>query len=161
MGKRRKSVSVKRPTWGGDHGTGTSAAKAGTEIVPIKDSPNGMANRRRINVIDKITSLSMRQLQAAKEIEAAYCKTEMLSSGGPLKEQVDASPKPDAVVSSQVDAQSRLARCMRPVLRSERHIVECICWRNEAPRTLSRTHRRLWLSRFKTAMDRVADEMGY
>lgn len=159
--RAKKHVSVAPAPWNGDHGTGTQAADAGTVIEPLKDNPNRMARRRRVNVIDTLTSLTMRQVQAAKEIQNAYGKVESLSSGGPLKEHVQSSPKPDQVVTAQVEAQSRLARAMRAVLRSEREIVECICWNNQLPRTLDRTHRRRWLGRFTVAMDRVADHLRY
>ena len=124
-------------------------------------NPNRIAIRRRVNVIDTLTSLTMRQLQAAKEIQDAYSKVESLSSGGPLKEQVQSTPKPDAVVAAQVDAQSRLARAMKAVHRSERGVVECICWRNQKPTTLRRADRRRWMARFTSALDKVADHLRY
>ncbi|MEP5728472.1 MAG: hypothetical protein ABJL67_03760 [Sulfitobacter sp.] len=160
-----KHVSIAPAPWNGDHGTGTEAANANTEIVEVKTedgrNPNRMAMRRRVNVIDTLKSLTMRQVQAAKEIQNAYGKVDSLSSGGPLKEQVQSSPKPDAVVASQVDAQSRLARAMKGVHRSERAIVECICWHNRMPQTLTATDRRRWLARFTASMDRVADHLRY
>lgn len=160
-----RSVSITKAPWNGDHGTGTEAANRDTEIVEVKTedgrNPNRMAHRRRVNVIDTLTSLTMRQVQAAKEIQNAYGKVESLSSGGPLKEQVQSSPKPDAVVAAQVDAQSRLARAMRAVHRSERIIVEAICWNNQKPQTLTRANRRRWLARFAQSMDRVADHLRY
>ena len=160
-----RSVSIAVAPWNGDHGTGTQAANQNTELVEVLTedgrNPNRMKQRRRINVIDTLTSLTMRQIQAAKEIQNAYGKVESLSSGGPLKEQVQSSPKPDAVISAQVDAQSRLARAMKGVHRSERIIVECICWRNEKPMTLTRANRRRWMARFAQSMDRVADHLRY
>lgn len=160
--KIKQMVSTSKAPWGGDHGTGTAAAIAGTVVAEIDGpNPNRLARRRRVNVIDRLTSLTMRQVQAAKEIQNAYGKVESLSSGGPLKEQVQSSPKPDAVIAAQVDAQSRLARAMRAVHRSERAIVECVCWRNEMPRTLDRADRNRWLARLCNSLDRVADHMRY
>jgi hypothetical protein len=163
--RAKKYVSIQPAPWNGDHGTGTPAANAGTVVreVLTEDgrNPNRMAQRVRVNVIDTLTSLTLRQVQAAKEIQNAYGKVESLSSGGPLKEQVQSSPKPDAVISAQVDAQSRLARAMKAVLRSERQIVEHICWHNRKPQTLTRTERRRWLARFAQSMDRVADHLRY
>jgi hypothetical protein len=158
--RSKKYVSTAPLPWNGDHGTGTAAATADTVVVPM-EGPNRVAQRRRVNVIDTLTSLTMRQVQAAKEIQNAYGRVEALSSGGPLKEQVDSTPKPDATVAAQVDAQSRLAVAMRAVLRSERAVVECICWNNQKPQTLSRTERRRWLARFTQSMDRVADHLRY
>lgn len=158
-------VTTRPLPWNGDHGTGTAAAIEGTELVAVTTedgrNPNHMGQRRRVSVIDTLTSLTMRQLQAAKEIQDAYGMVESLSSGGPLKEAVQSSPKPDAVIAAQVDAQSRLARAMRAVHRSERVIVEHICWTNQKPQTLSRTQRRRWLARFTASMDRVADHLRY
>ncbi|MBM1556678.1 hypothetical protein JQV19_08460 [Sulfitobacter mediterraneus] len=163
--KAKTSVSISPAPWNGDHGTGTPAANVGTVVREVLTddgrNPNRMAQRVRVNVIDTLTSLTLRQVQAAKEIQNAYGKVESLSSGGPLKEQVQSSPKPDAVISAQVDAQSRLARAMKAVLRSERQIVEHICWHNERPQTLTRTERRRWLARFQQSMDRVADHLRY
>lgn len=160
--KAKRMVSTSKAPWGGDHGTGTAAAREGTEVIELEGpNPNRMAMRRRVNVIDTLTSLTMRQLQAAKEIQNAYGKVESLSSGGPLKEQVQSSPKPDAVIAAQVDAQSRLAHAMKAVHRSERAIVEHICWHNQKPRTLNQTERNRWLARFCASLDRVADHMRY
>lgn len=154
------SVSTKPLPWNGDHGAGTAAANAFTELVAM-DGPNRMAQRRRVSVIDKLTSLTMRQMQAAVEIRNAYGAVESLSSGGPLKEAVQSSPKPDAVVAAQVDAQSRLARAMKAVLRSERGIVEHVCWHNQPPHTLQGADHRRWMARLRVCLDRVADHLRY
>lgn len=163
--KPRGAVSVPNTPWNGDHGTGTHAANFFTEVRPVEDekgrNPNRIAQRRRVNVIEKLTSLTMRQKQAAEEIQNAYGAAEKLSSGSPLKEQVDASPKPDAVITAQVDAQSRLQRAMKAVHRSERQIVEHICWHNLPPHTLEGGSHRRWMARFKASMDRVADHLQY
>lgn len=160
--RKARAVSLAQPKgFNGDHGTGTQAALYGTELVAVDGSPNNMGRRQRVNVIDTLTSLTMRQVQAAKEIQTAYGKVDSLSSGGPLKEQVQSTPKPDAVVAAQVDAQSRLARAMKAVHRSERAIVEHICWHNQRPLSLDRTQRRRWLARFTASLDRVADHLRY
>lgn len=163
--KAKIHVSTAPMPWNGDHGTGTAAASCGTEVVELLTddgrNPNRMARRRRINVIDTLTSLTLRQVQAAKEIQSAYGMVESQTSGGPLKEQVDATPKPDAVIASQVDAQSRLQRAMKAVRRSERQIVEHICWHNQRPQALTRTERRRWLARLSASLERVADHLRY
>lgn len=158
--KAKRSVSTKPLPWNGDHGTGTQAATEGTEVVSL-DGPNRMGQRRRVSVIDTLKSLTMRQMQAAVEIRNAYGKVDALSSGGPLKEAVQSSPKPDAVIAAQVDAQSRLQRAMRGVHRSERVIVEHICWHNLPPRTLPDSHKVRWSARLAVCLDRVADHLRY
>ena len=163
--KPRKYVSLAKIPLRGDHGTGTTAATIGTEVVPLKNddgsTPTHLGQRRRVSIIDKMTSLTQRQKQAAVEIRDAFAVVESLSSGAPLKEHVDSSPKPDSVVTAQLHAQSRLARCMMPLLRSERPLVERICWENKPPQGLTPNERRRWYTRFKTAMDRVADHLNY
>lgn len=154
---RKRSQKITLPQFNGDHGTGTQAANKNT-VIEALDGPNKMGRRRRVNVIETITSLSQRQRQAADEIQNAYCRNEMLSSGSPLKEQVDASPKPDAVVASQMDAMNRLTRAMKAVRTSERHLVYHICWHNQPGRTSGVVN---WQKRFKAAMDRVADHLRY
>lgn len=156
-GRPRKSRPV---SLGGDHGTGTALAIAGTRVEKL-DGPNQMGRRVRINQIrslEKRKVLTMRQIQAADAIQQAYCRVEMNSSGGALKEQVDSSPRPDAIIASQVDAQSRLECVMRPVLRSERAIVETVCWHN---RRLALAPGPRQLARFRDALDRVADHLRY
>lgn len=159
--RAKKRVTTKPLPWNGDHGTGTAAATVGTVIEPIKDNPNRMAVRKRVCVIDTLTSLTLRQHQAAKSIQAAYGRVDMLSSGGELKEQVDSTPKPDATVAVQVDAQSRLAQCTAAILRSDRAIVDHICWYNLPIGQLARMGHVRAISRFAASMDRVADRLGY
>ena len=156
---RTKSLveNVTLAQYNGDHGPNTQAATAGTVIVAIPDSPNKMARRQRINVINAM-DLTMRQLQAAQAIETAHCKTEMLSSGGPLKEYVQASPKPDAAVAMQCDAISRMVLVMSAVRKSEREIVEHVCFHNQPLRTLNRPRA---TQIFRECMDRVADKLHY
>lgn len=139
---RKRSQKRKKPTlaYVGDHGTGTDAAIAGTYLEPIthdgKPDPNRRARRRRVEVIETLSFLSMRQLQAAQEIRNAYCRKEMMSSGGPLKEQVDTSPRPDVFAASQVDAETRWRRCIDPVPRHMRKTVEAVCCANTPLRQL-------------------------
>lgn len=105
-----------------------------TVLEPLTDengkNPNNIGRRRRKNALSGL-GLSMRQEQAGEAIRDAYARVESLSSGSPLKEQVDASPKPDAVVAAQVDAQSHLAFVMKPVSREWRNVVEHVCWNNK------------------------------
>ena len=167
--RAKKNVSVGPATpWGGDHGTGTLAATANTEIVELKDekgrNPNRMAYRRRINVLDTMADkLSMRQMQAAQEIQDAYSRVQMLSSGSPLKEQVDASPKPDAVIAGQVDAISRLKRAMDAVPNAMRDVIEGVCWHNQTIRHISGGGRKQYnrMADFKVALDLVANRLRY
>ena len=166
---KRKSRARQKPAnlpgFTGDHGTATQAATAGTVLEPLKNedgsNPNNIGRRRRKSAIEAL-SLSMRQLQAAREIEAAWCKVDALGSGGELKEQVDSSPKPDAVVASQVDAVSRWVRATKAILNSEREIVFHVCCDN---RPITEIGRRMGIPRaqvrFKQAMDRVADHLRY
>lgn len=166
---KRKSRARQKPSnppgFTGDHGTATQAAMAGTVLEAMKNedgsNPNNIGRRRRLSAIEAL-SLTMRQEQAAREIEKAWCGIRKLQSGGALKEQVDASPKPDAVVAAQVEAQSRWSRATKALLRSEREIVFHVCCDNLPIVLLSR---RLGITgaseRFKTAMDRVADYLRY
>ena len=166
--KRRKSrrklppVSLKPAPMNGDHGPMTYAARAGKVLRPIEDengkNPNSMARMEVVNQLDGL-GLTMRQRQAADLIRNAFCKVEMLSSGAPLKEQVDSSPKPDAAVAAQVDAMSHLVRIMKPVGRGgKRRIVEWICWHNRPGRTCGEVR---WQARLCAALDDVADAVGY
>lgn len=160
--KKRKKPSA-LPKFNGDHGPNTKAAKAGTYIEEIKNddgsNPNKMARRRKKDALSAF-KLSMRQEQAGKAIRDAYARTEMLSSGAPLKEQVDASPKPDAVVASQVDAQSHLVFVMSAIPRAMRPVVEHVCWHNKTVDTLPglvASHR----ANLKVALDLVANKLRY
>lgn len=159
---RKKGVSLAPTPLNGDHGTGTKAALAGTCLEPVKTetgaNPNHMGRRRRVEVIDTL-DLTMRQQQAAKAIRSAFCRVEMLSSGGELKEWVQASPKPDANIASQVDAMSAFVHVMRGVRRIDRPIIEHVCFKN-APLRLFVLHSRQ-SARLRQALDVVADHMRY
>lgn len=163
--RKKKPVTV----YNGDHGTGTAAALAGTAIAPLTDDhgkkdPNNRARRYRIEVIDTLKTLTMRQTQAAKEIRDAYCRAEMCSSGAPLKEQVDASPRPDAAIAAQVGAMSRLAFVMSAVPQHQRYVVEAICWHNTPIRHVMADAKRshsVVMSDLKGAMTCVANKMRY
>ena len=158
--KATRNVSTKPLPWGGDHGTGTAAAMAGTKIVEM-DGPNHMAQRVRTCEIDQITSLTMRQAQAAHAIRDAYGHVARLTSGSPLKERVQSSPKPDATIAAQIDAQSRLVRCTKAIPRADRGIVDHLCWDNAPLGILARRGVVRPLARFVMCMDRVADALGY
>jgi hypothetical protein len=168
MGKktgRKRKNPVTLPQFTGDHGTGTSLAQAGTYLEPLKTDdgkpdPNKRARRRRIEVIEHLTFLSLRQYQAAREIRDAYCQCEKLSSGSPLKEQVDSSSRPDATIAIQVDALSRLRRAMKAVPSHLRPTVEAVCWRNE-PLEKLRVCRAVAVSDLQGAMTCVADHLRF
>jgi len=156
-----KYSSVSLAPFGGDHGPGTQAATRDTEMVEI-EGPNRVARRQRVNRVEwmmKKGFLDIRQYQAAQAIRDAYGRVESLSSGGALKERVQASPKPDAIVAAQCDAVSWMAHVMRGVLRSEREIVEHVCWHNRRLTALKAQVRAG--ARFRLAMDRVANRLGY
>ena len=167
MAKRKSRARQKpsAPIFGGDHGTNTMAANANSVVEEIKNAdgsnPNQMARRRRKSAIDAI-SLSMRQEQAANEIQNAWCKVQMLESGSPLKAKVDASPKLDATIAAQVDAQSRWIKASRAILSADRRLVFHVCCDN---RPITEAGRRMGIpravARFKKAMDRVADALDY
>jgi len=164
MRKPRKKVTL--PPFVGDHGTGTAAATAGTVLEPITDAegrnPNRQARRRRVNAIDEITSLSMRQAQAAKAIEIAYCRVEQLSSGGEIKERVQSSPKPDQTVAIQCDANSRLVQVMAAVPSAMRAVVEHVCWHNRPLSAMRPVNMRAsHTAGLKVALDLVANRLRY
>jgi len=157
---RKEPYTPKLPPRGGDHGASTMAATEGTVLEPVGESnPNNIWRRRRQEAIDRL-SLTMKQEQAAKRIRNAYCRVEMLTSGGPLKERVDGSPKPDAVVASQVSAQSELEFVMRAVPRDSRAVVEHVCWHN-LPITKLPGSQAMHSAVFKAALDMVAIRCGY
>lgn len=164
-GKPRASRTKPLPMIG-DLGTGTTAAQADTEVVLLPDpNPNRIARRTRVTALDRLDrrgSLSMRQMQAAREIEMAYCRVEMLSSGGEFKARVDSTPKPDATVAAQVDAISRLAFAMSAVPSAMRDVVEAVCWHSlpvESAQTFEKNYRRM--ADLKVALDLVANRMRY
>lgn len=170
MGKGKKAATRARkrksPTlaYTGDHGPGTSAALTGTVLEPLlhegRPDPNRRARRRRIEVIDELQFLSLRQYQAAREIRDAYCATQKLSSGSPAKERVDTSTRPDAFAAVHCDVTSRLNRAMYAVPRHFRFVVEEICWNNTPIRKLKRGHD-IVKSELQGAMTCVADHLGY
>lgn len=159
--KRNPAVSLPKIQLKGDHGPNTPAARAGKALEPITDdqgrNPNNMGRMRREDVLERL-SLTLRQRQAANAIRDAYCRVEMLSSGAALREQVDNSPRPDAAIAAQIDAQSQLVHVMRPIGRTQRSLVEWICWHNRPGR---RSGEARWSERFKAEMDKVADHMRY
>lgn len=166
---KRKSRARKKPTappaYNGDHGTGTAASVADTFIEPIKNddgsNPNNMARRRRRDALSGL-GLSMRQQQAGEAIRDRYSAVEALSSGSPLKAKVDASPKPDAVVASQIEAQSRWVEVTRGIPGDARAIVDHVCCANQpiwtAPGPLTEGGKKAVL---KVALDLVANRLRY
>lgn len=161
--KAQKRVTTSQLPWGGDHGPATAAATAGTVVEPIDGpNPNRMARRRRkiiINDMLKRKTLTMRQHQAAEAIQLAYLRVQSLSSGTPLKEQVQSSPKPDASVTIQCGAHSRLVHVMRAVKKADRELVETVCWHNKPLRSAIRGGYVRGYQRFRDALDAVADHI--
>ncbi|MGH1414849.1 MAG: hypothetical protein ACRBB0_15280 [Pelagimonas sp.] len=162
-GGRPRKAKISLPQFNGDHGTGTAAATHSTLVVPVKDSPNRVANRRRIDALDRIIArdiLTMPEQQAAKAIRDAYSRTEALSSGGEMKEQVDSSPKPDASIAAQVDAMSHWAHVMAPI-RTDRAIIEHVCCHGQPLRTLPTKYRRRSMARLRDQLIKVAVHLEY
>ncbi len=159
MPKKKRKPSL---PYTGDHGTGTTAARAGTVIELVEGQEHNRTGRRRRK--DRLSdfTLSMRQMQAGKKIRDAWCRVEMLSSGSPLKEQVDSSAKPDAVIASQVKARDRLSFLMSAVPSAMRDVVEHVCWRNEK---ITEMNNGLPYgansANFKVALDLVANKLNY
>ena len=94
--------------------------------------------------------------QAAQAIQDAHSRVEMLSSGGPLKERVQASPKPDATIDVQVDAISRRKHLMDPIPRGMAYVVEHVCWHNKPLSDLGPEHVHLGILR--RALSAVAEK---
>ena len=168
-GRPRKARPVSVPPLGGDHGTKTAAALAGTELIEIKnecgENPNHMGRRQRVNIAQRMMErglLSMRQYQAADAIQRAYGAVQSLSSGGELKEQVDSSPKPDATVAAQVEANSRLIFLMGAVPQQTRPVVENVCFQNKPVTHLVKGRKAmLAYNQLSMALDLVANKLGY
>lgn len=168
-GRPRKARQVTLPVLGGDHGTGTAAALSGTEVVEIKndkgENPNHMGRRQRVNIAQRMMErglLSTRQYQAADAIQVAYGAVQSLSSGGELKEKVDSSPKPDATIARQVDANSHLIFLMGAVPKQARPVVENVCFLNKPVTFLCKGRKAVFAyKQLRWALDLVADEVGY
>lgn len=169
MGSKKKRKPYTPPDYAamqGDWGPNTPAQRAGTEIVLLEgDNPNRVAYRRRGIVIDRMAksgALSQRQWQAATEIQMAYLACEMLSSGGPLKAKVDASPNFGKTIAIQADAQSRLNRAMKRVPADQRRVVEHVCWHNRPIADLDQGRAfGVLAAGLLIALDLVADYLGY
>ena len=150
----------------GDLGPGTEAATFGTEVIMFPEpNPNRIARRHRISGLDRLEragSLSMRQLQAGREIEIAYARVQSLTSGGELREQVDRTARPDATMAAQVDAMSRLKVAMDAVPSAMRDVVEAVCWFGESVSD-GRDGRAAYnrMGDFKVALDLVANRLRY
>jgi hypothetical protein len=162
--KTRKVTLSKPLPLNGDHGTGTQAARAGTVLEKIMDNPNHMGQRKRVCRVDwllKRKFLDTRQYQAAKAIQVAYARTEQISSGGELKEQVQSSSKPDAAMAQYCDAMSAWVRVMKAVRRSQRPIVEHVCCYNQPITSMRGATRIRSAHRLRSALNAVADHMQY
>ena len=171
MSKKRKSRGGRPrnprgkplPTLGGDHGTDALNATQGTVIVPL-EGPNNMGRRQRVCALDRLVAndrLTMPQIQAAQAIRNAYARTEQLSSGGPLKEWVQSSPKPDAAVAAQVDANSHWVYVSKPIRQTEKELVMHVVCFGLPIRSLGQKKSRLGLERLRIELDRVALHLGY
>lgn len=155
---RKKKVTLAHMN--GDHGPAAKAFTTGTRMEKL-DGPNRMARRRRVERLEEI-NLSMRQLQAGREIRNAYCRVQQLSSGSPLSERVDGTKKPDKVIDVQVGANSRLAFVMAAVPQAMRYVVEAVCWRNEPLHACDKGQRNGSAStNLKVALDLVANRLKY
>lgn len=163
MARRRKTITLSIM---GDHGPDTPAQRRNTEITPADGkNPNNVYIKRTKNVLKEMhmkRRLTMRQYQAGSEIQEAYAGTEMLSSGSPLKEQVDSTPRPDRFIAAQVDAQSRLERAMKAVTQDARTVVESVCWYNlPVSKVASGRKHQEQLDVLKKTLDKVANVMKY
>lgn len=169
MAKRKKKPSrPAAPEWIGDHGTGTPAATEGTTLRPLEgNNPNKIGQRYRPPQSEVWKDrLSMRQLQAAQEIEMAFCGAQKVTSGGDsvvrLQCVVDSSPRPDAVVAGQLSAVSRLVYVMKPVPAAMRPVIEHIFWHNKPMGTFAQGREFYDRSAdVKVALDLVANHMRY
>ena len=163
--RRKRPISAAPPPqWKGDHGTGTPAANAGTEVRPLDGAnPNRFARRQRINQVDRLKPrLSLRQYQAAMALQAAHCAVEALSSGTPLRARVDATPRPDTAVAAKVDAVSRLVWLMDAVPTAMRDVVTHVCLDNQPLRQMVKG--RAYYNRMadlQVALDLVANKLRY
>lgn len=166
-GRKLKARSVAPLPLGGDHGTGTRAAMANKVLNPLTDehgrNPNNKGRLCETDQLANMDFLSMRQYQAGMEIRNAWCGVEKLSSGSPLAEQVDSTPKPDATMAIQIDAQSRLVNVMRAVPPAQRDVIEHVCYHNKPITQIIGKGRQHYDRRaeFQVALDLVADQMRY
>lgn len=161
QGKPRKARPVTLAHGGSDHGPTTEAQLAGSYIEAVEDDKNGRNRRRRVNILSlllKADKLTQAQFQAGTAIEEAYCRVQSLSSGGPLKERVQSSPKPDAQVSAQVAAMSEMVRVKRTIPQRQRELVEHVCELNQPLRTARGARK---LERLRDVLEIVARDLGY
>ncbi|MEM7191287.1 MAG: hypothetical protein AAF405_00220 [Pseudomonadota bacterium] len=153
-----------RPTEGvkGDHGTGTAAAMAETVLVAVPGDKNGMRRRQRLGALDRLRGkLSQRQMQAGQEIRNAFEATQ--KSPPAIKEiHVDASPKPDATIDVQCDAQSRFALAMSEVPSHFKHIVIHVCIENRPISELGKGRMlESDIACLQVSLDLVANRLNY
>lgn len=165
---RAKQDQITLKSFNGDHGSGTPKANAGTylEEVLTEDgrNPNRYARRRRINQIEELSKkgvLTLRQYQAAMIIQDAYCETEALSSGGPLKERVDQSVRPDAVIADQVHVMSHWIYVARCIPADGYAVVKTVVMENKPISRMGKGGRAMAQNREQLlrALDVVADRM--
>lgn len=160
LAKPRGQVTL--PRMNGDLGPATTAARRASVVEKI-DDVNNVYRRRHGEPLDQMIatgSLTMAQQQAAEAIRDAYCRVQMLTSGGEIKERVQSSPKPDASVAAQVDATSRFIHLRKCLTASERAIVDHVCAHGQPLRTLPGLLHVRSGSRFREALDKVAVHVG-
>ena len=128
---KRKSVTLAGPK--GDHGPGLQIA--GTYLEDVPDDKNGMKRRRNKIQLDflhrgAIHKLTLRQWEAGCKVRDAHARVEALSSGQPLKQKVDSSPKPDQAIAAQVDALSKVIQITKGIDRRLLRVVAHVCCNN-------------------------------
>lgn len=98
----------------------------------------------------------------SEQLKSACRRVEALSSGSELKERVQSSPKPDATIAAQIDAQSALYHAMKAVPSAMRYVVEHVCWHNLPLSDLGkgRCHGEN-KANLKVALDLVANRLKY
>jgi len=94
--KRRKATTKPLP-WNGDHGPGTQAATAGTELQPVEgDNPNRMARRQRRTLAEIYRArglLTKEQADAAEDLLDAWEETQTGSTLEKVKVDIVGRPK--------------------------------------------------------------------
>lgn len=160
--KKRRRPSAP-PAFTGDHGPDTPAQRAGSHLEAVPEDKNQMGRRVREERLWWMHHkakpghrINLRQYQAGKAIRDAWCRKEMLSSGGELREQVDNSPRPDAAVAAQIDAISHFKFIMDAVPSAHRSVVEHVCFDN-LPISTHKDGKAM----LQVALDLVANKLRY
>ncbi|MGB7244277.1 MAG: hypothetical protein WBC93_19610 [Sulfitobacter sp.] len=123
--RKRKGVSLPPPL-GGDHGTGTPAANAGTVVKPIDGkNPNNLGRRVResqLEIYYKKGLLTKDHLNAGMLL---LCAFEATQGGSPAikKVNVDHSPKPDHAIEIMLKRIGGYSAIMKHVPKTSRSII--------------------------------------